>query len=145
MDPHITVLAPDTPLVPANEAIDLFCRLELPATPFSITAHTLTVFERRHSRTFVLAAEPKLKLQELFATITKQTSWQNTGQSRKYPYEPHVTLVNQVPADTWETIYRGLARAKPSLSFECRTICLYTKAARWPRWQLLASIDLAHR
>src|SRR6266404_146226 len=69
IDPHITLLAPDQPLLPIDEAATAFAKILLSSPRISIRASRIGSFQRKHTRTLVLIAEPALQLRRLFRAL----------------------------------------------------------------------------
>lgn len=145
MEPHITLLAPDHPLLEPGEARATFTTLELGIAPFRISAHRLHRFSRHHRHTVVLAPDNPVPLTHLFNTLITSCTWQETMASARRSYQPHITLVNQVPEDRLKNIERQLEAIKPTINFECRELVLYAKQTRWPAWQELARLSLGEK
>jgi 2'-5' RNA ligase len=142
MDPHITLLAPDHPLLPFDEAAAAFVSAELKMSHFIITANQPDHFSRRHHRTLVLRAEPQATLAKLFFSLTSASVWQSTLASTRRDYVSHITIANQLPILTAPEAETALTKLALSVVFDCRLITLYAKRSNWPKWQELAHKQL---
>jgi 2'-5' RNA ligase len=142
MDPHITVLAPDRPLMPKGEAADSFLKACVGLQGFTVQTTQLRHFTRRNSRIIYLRLLPDLPIQNLFKIILDKTSWQDTLASEKRPYHPHITLVNQLPTNEAVEAEEELHALNIELSFTCTKVCLYAKQQSWPQWEALAESPL---
>lgn len=142
MEPHITLLAPDRPRLPSATAATNFASIGLGLRAFPVRFGAIGAFERRHATTFVLLPGSRAQLTDLFAAIFKLATWQDTTASTKRPYEPHITLANQVPVTAAPHVRSDLDRLSLDFEFACDTIALYQKEANWPKWQELARYRL---
>jgi 2'-5' RNA ligase len=141
MDPHITLLAPDHPKVSADEAAAAFEARGLSKPAFDITAANINGFRRRRHTTLVLEASPIRPLADLATELQQDCAWQETATSTRRPYEPHITLVNQLPPPVADTLGK-IQDLKLSVGFKCTEVTLFAKKAAWERWQALSSVSL---
>ena len=137
MDPHITLLAPDRPTLPTDNASASFKNLELDQPPFLIRAHRLHRFSRHHRHTLVLVPANPTPLTHLFNAVIAGCGWQETSASTRRVYQPHITLVNQVHDHQLALIESRLKNPNLTVGFECTELVLYAKQARWPAWHEL--------
>lgn len=142
MDPHITVLAPDAPRLPEDEAIDAFMRAASDLNGFSLRASQLRHFARRDHRAIYLRPLPVKPMIDLFDAILDRATWQETDSSTKRPYHPHITLVTQLPTQEAIEAEEQLQSLKLDLQFGCTKVCLYAKQKTWDRWKVLVESPL---
>jgi 2'-5' RNA ligase len=143
MAPHVTLMAPDRPLMLPGAAASAFAALDLGLPAFTTRFNTVSIFERRHTSTFVLLPQSRSPLATLFAAVLTHANWQATTASTRRPYEPHITLANQVPGSTAPSLRTDLTDLNLDIEFPCTTIALYQKEASWPQWQELARYKLS--
>jgi 2'-5' RNA ligase len=144
IDPHITLLAPDLPLLSFEEAAKAFHTAALTSSGFTIQASRLDRFVRHGRHTLVLRPEPQDWILDLFNELLKVTSWQRTNASTKREYVSHITLANQLTEKSADLAEAELSNQNLSVQFSCNTLTLYAKQPSWTRWQELASKTLPH-
>jgi 2'-5' RNA ligase len=139
MDPHITLLAPDRPVTSVEQAAYDFATCALPVSAFTISAHTIGRFDRRHHSTLTLVPNEHAPLQQLFQALLLANTWQDPGTSTRRTYEPHITLANQLDPQQGDAAETYLRRLHLNVSFLCDAIQLFCKQTAWPKWQVVAS------
>jgi 2'-5' RNA ligase len=142
MDPHITLLAPGRPKLPPEQAADAFRTMSLKTSPFMLKAHILGHFSRSGKHTLVLKVGPPSALHRLFRELITNAAWRDIADSTRRPYEPHITLANQLPESAAGIAAKRLRVAQPSLEFLVTSVVLYQKETSWPKWSVLAIYNL---
>lgn len=142
MAPHITVLAPDTPLMPETEAALAFMRACSDLQGFRVRANQLRHFARRDQRAIYLRPLPSKPLLELFDKLLNRATWQEVVASTRRPYHPHITLVTQLPTLDAIDAEEQLQSLNIDINFDCTKICLYAKQKNWPKWKVLVECPL---
>ena len=142
MDPHITVLGPDRPRLSPEQAAAAFTAAPIASGAFRVRFAHIGTFRRRHSSTLILLPDSKSYFHQLFESTRNAATWQDTITSLKRPYEPHITLANQVHEAAAPRIREQLLELNLEPEFTLDCVSLYAKQAHWPRWQLLAERPL---
>lgn len=142
MEPHITVLAPDTPLLAEDEAVTSFMRACSDLRGFNVRASQLRHFARRNQRAIYLKPLPMKPLMELFDTMLDRATWQKTDASTKRSYHPHITLVTQLPTEAAVEAEEQLQSLNLDFRFECSKVSLYAKQKTWAEWKVLVESPL---
>jgi 2'-5' RNA ligase len=149
MPPHITLLAPGAPLMDPADAVAAFSGAALPESNFTWHTRGVTRFNRRHRTTLVITPDDPLPLQRLFDQLVRNAPWQNTDTSTGRNFEPHITLINQLPTEDLPAATAVLESCDLGISFTPEHLCLYHKQTSWPEWKVLAikplkNADLHH-
>jgi 2'-5' RNA ligase len=142
MDPHITVLAPDQPLLDPERAAKAFGDTTFGIRPFDVQFRRIERFSRRQLHTLVLRPDPEAPLTQLFQAVVAKCTWQSTKASTKREHVSHITIANQLPNALTGQAEARIKALRLNVSFRCDKLTLYAKQAKWPQWQPLATRQL---
>jgi 2'-5' RNA ligase len=142
INPHITLLAPDRPLMSFDDAAKSFQTAFSESTEFLIRAKLVKHFAHRNHRVLFFSPTPKAPLLKLYRTALNRSPWQETTASIKRAYYPHITLASHLPTNKSIQIEEELQALRLDLQFNCTKICLYAKQQNWQRWQQVAESTL---
>ena len=142
MPPHITILTPDSPLLPLEQAVTAFRLLSPKVNAISIRASRTSRFTRGQRHTLVLLPDDPSELRRLYHHLIREAAWQSTAASTRRPFEPHITLADQLADESITNAESFVKQQGLHVSFVADRICLYRKARYWRSWQMVTQLCL---